>query len=100
MEAISQGPMQPTMVARRTGLPWLVVKEIITGLIHVKCLAAERVGKREAYRLTKKGRYAYLKLREVTLELSPVLEPNRPLLNTAEIQTKNKSSRTSDKFKG
>jgi predicted transcriptional regulator len=77
MECISQGPMQPTMLSRRTGLPWEVVKEILEGLVSVDCLTTEKIGKRMAYRLTKKGRYAYLKLREITLELSPILEPSQ-----------------------
>ena len=77
LDAISHGPIQPTLLVRRTGLPWYVVKEILNGLMHVECVTTERVGKRRAYKLTKKGRYAYARLHEVTLELSPVLEGNR-----------------------
>lgn len=78
MEALSKGPLQPTMLSRKTGLPWNVVKDILDGFVRLGCLTTESVGKRKTYRLTKKGHYLYTKLEEVTMEIGPVLGRTPP----------------------
>lgn len=86
LEAVSEGPIQSTMISRRTGLPWNAVKGILDGFTRLGYLTTEQVGKRKTYSLTKKGHRAYVKLREVALELGPVLEPtsvqNPPIGNS------------------
>lgn len=73
LEAVSAGLPYVTMVNRRTGLPWNVVKHILDGCVLLGYLTVEDVGRRKAYRLTKKGRLKYLRLRRMSQELEPLL---------------------------